>query len=137
MNEVSIINIEENVFVLGEADQNVFLLDAVRFDISKKDRIALFDNLTLVARSLFYGEDLDIYERAGILKKLTGQLKAKKYNLWEIRDEATHGRLIFVREDPDAIIVAAVNKGRGRLDQAINRGANRWAKYQRKKSACQ
>lgn len=123
--------IEDSLWVLEEDGKNVLLKDSQANGVSKSERKRLFILFLGAAQAIRDGESLDPYLYSGCLKCLDRQEKAVRSNLWEIRDEGSGTRLIFVREDPDTIIVAAVSKRCGNLSQAVHRGANRWAKYKK------
>lgn len=102
--EIDILQIQEGLYVLTEEGINVLHKDSIRFGLSKEERRILFDNLVLVSQEIQKKASLALFVKARILKQLTKQSKAQKWNLWEIRDEGNQGRLIFVRLDPDVIL---------------------------------
>lgn len=128
-----IIEIELGIRVLAENDKNVFTSDCQRFRISKEDKKLIYQLLLTIAETIQEGGSLDPHIKKGILKKLERQPKALAHNLWEVRDEGRGTRLIFTIQHPYSIIVSAVSKNKGSLNQAVNRGANRWIKYLKQK----
>lgn len=128
---IDILNIENGIWVLVEDGYNVLLSDSAKFGINKQERKQLFRLLLVIAERLTKGESLEPLIKAEMIKKLTRQEKTIFENVWEVRNLSGGGRIIFVRRDPDSIIVSAVVKVHGSLSQAVNRGVNRWRKFLR------
>lgn len=126
---IGILNIEGGLYVLSENGLDILSSDCVRFGITRNDKKFLLNKLKIFQVFLQQNETTDEFIRLGIIKKLTKQWKAVKYNLWEARDEGSHGRVIFCMLKPDMVIISAVNKVESSLSQAINRGVKRWELY--------
>lgn len=118
------------IYVLAENGQNVFLKDCIAFGIGSQTRKFIERILKETVLCIQNRMGFDRLIKANLLKRLDRQSKAKKYDLWEIR-EPGGSRLIFMLQDPDTIILSAVHKGRGNLSNAVNRGVNRWLNYQK------
>lgn len=126
---VDILQIQKGVWVLEEEGQSVLVKDSVRYGITKAERKNLLQILSIVAEKLELGESLEPLIGQEFIKKLTRQEKTKFENIWEVRDPGINTRIIFIIEEPDSTIVAAVDKSQGSLSQAINRGVNRWREF--------
>ena len=126
---IELLLIEEQIGVLEEDGKNVLFADCVEFKVSKEERHFLFRKLMVLVCLLKAGTDLTPMIEEGYLAPLDQDPRCKKYNLWEIRDPGRGGRLFFVMDKPDAIIISAVSKRYGSQKQAINRGIKRWETY--------
>lgn len=126
---IDILKVEEGLWVLEEEGQNVLLKDCLQFGVGKSERKHLLRILLVMVEKLRSGEMFDPLIQQGWIKKLTRQEKTFFENVWEARDPGSHARVIFVIKDPETVIVAAVDKMKSSLSQAVNRGINRWRKY--------
>ncbi|MDO8518663.1 MAG: hypothetical protein Q7T11_00685 [Deltaproteobacteria bacterium] len=126
---IAILQIENGIWALEEDGRNVLLADCLRFGIKKQDRTSLMNILTAAVGLLREGKNFDVLIRKNQIKKLDREKEAVKENIWEVRSEGWGGRIVFVLKDPDTIIVSAVDKGKGSLSQAINRGIKRWKQF--------
>lgn len=124
--------IQDGIGVLVEEGISVFVVDSQKYGISRVEKKFLFTHLEDVASFLRNGYDLKPLIDAGFLKKLTHDAKCIENNLWEIRDPGRGGRLIFVLDDPESIIISAVSKRVGSQNQAIKRGMKRWGNFLKK-----
>lgn len=126
---VDIIESENGIWSLVEDGQNVLFRDCVCFGISKRERKSLFAILRETTDLLIEGGSLEPLMKKGVLKQLTRQLEAVRENLWEIRSDGKGARLVFVLQNPRTIIISAVDKGKGSLSQAVQRGVKRWKTF--------
>ncbi len=126
---VAILKIAEGLWVLEEEGQNVLFKDSVAFGLSKAERKHLFWVISMVASCRQQAKSLAPYIKCGYIKKLDRQVTTKNGDVWEARDLCKGGRIIFIIDDNNTVIVAAVHKSRGKLSHAINRGIKRWKKY--------
>jgi hypothetical protein len=134
---INILEVESGIWILEEEGQNVLLKDCQRFGIGKETRKALMDIMSLTATYLAKGESLEPLIELGLLKKLQRQESAVQTDLWEARLVGRGGRLLFVMKRPDSIIVSAVDKNKGSLSQAINRGVKRWREFLKERELSQ
>lgn len=128
---IDILEIEQGLWVLEEDGRNVLLKDCERFGITRQDRKSLLNTLSVVVGLLAERERLDPLVHQGFLKRLIRQQGAYDDDVWEVRSDGSSGRVVFVMRAPDAVIVAAVDKRRGCLSNAVNRGVKRWKKFTR------
>ena len=103
--------------------------DCLKFGLGKTERIWLFQTLQDFVAEIQNERPVDGFIDEGVIKRLEIQKETEGLNIWEVRDPGRAGRIIFIREDPCAIIVAAVDKGRGSHSQAVRRGVKRWKDY--------
>lgn len=123
-----------NLFALFENEQSVIDLDSNSTGLLREHKRQLLRDLMVICRTVETEgiNSLKRFVEMDILKKLENDKKAARLgNLWEVRSNQHAGRIIFVFEDPNSIVVSAVNKGTKKMKddpqtQAINRGANRW-----------
>lgn len=123
-----------NLFVLYENEQSVIDIDAHTTGLAREHKKRLLRDLMEICRAV-ETDGAEAFKRfvdGDILAKLNKDEKAAKLGtLWEVRSNQHPGRIIFVFEDPNSIVVSAVNKGTKKKQespqtQAINRGVNRW-----------
>lgn len=126
---IDILKLEEGLWALEEEGQNVLLKDCQKFGINKTERKHLLRILLLVVEKLGSCETLEPLIKQEWIKKLTRQEQTFFENVWEARTPGTGARIIFVIEEPDSIIIAAVDKSKGSLSHAVNRGVNRWRNF--------
>lgn len=126
---IDILEIDNGVYVLAEKGEDVLSSDCISYGVTRADRRRLMDSLLALSYKILFGRSENDLIQSGVLKKLDRQHKTKRYDVWEVRDEGSHCRLIFLRLHPNMYIVSAVNKGHGSLTQAINRGIKRWELY--------
>lgn len=117
------------LWILEENGQNVLLRDCLKFGLGKVERIWLFQTLQDVVAEIQSGNSIEGFIKEDVLKCLDRQKETKELNIWEVRDPGRGGRIIFIRDDPNSIVVAAVNKRRSSHNQAIRRGVKRWKDY--------
>lgn len=117
------------LWVLEEEGQNVLLKDCLKFGLEKAERIWLFQTLQDFVGEIQEGRAIEDFIDQGLVKRLDRQKETEGFDLWEVRDPGRAGRIIFIRKDPDVIIIAAVDKGRFSHGQAIRRGVRRWKNY--------
>lgn len=128
---IAIIELESGIQTLSEGGVNVLHKDCLRFGMAKTERRELLIYLRQ-AVAAFRECDEELLKgllEGRYLKKLERQKKAREENLWEVRKEGRGARILFMRLDSNAVVVAAVEKGAGSLSQAVNRGVNRWRDY--------
>lgn len=126
---IDIIQIENGIWVLEEDGQNVLLADCLKFGIKRQDRKSLMRTLGVASRLLKTGKGLEGLVGQNVLKKLDRQKEASNIGIWEVRADGKRERIVFVLKEPDTIVVSAVEKGKGSLSQAINRGIKRWTTF--------
>ncbi len=117
------------LWILEEEGQNVLLKDCLKFSLSKVERVRLFQILREVVAEIQIGGAIDDFISAGELKRLERQKETEGLDVWEVRDPGRGGRIVFIREDPNSIVVAAVDKRQFSHSQAILRGVKRWKSY--------
>jgi hypothetical protein len=119
---------EPNLFVIFEDDQSVLDSDAIKSGLLRSQKRELFKNIRSLAKALRTSgiETLQDYKVVGILKKMDRQRSLAGLNLWEVRSDGHGGRIFFILESQNCIIVSAVDKFQANQDQAIDRGATRW-----------
>lgn len=129
MSRLDIIVVETGIWTLEEDGKNVFLVDCQKFGILKSERKELLVFLREAVAAFRGSGFIDVLIERGNLKKLSRQKEAVNKDLWEIRRDGDGARILFVRISSDVVVVAAVDKGKGSLSQAVNRGVKRWKNY--------
>ena len=117
------------LWILEEEEHNVLLKDCLKFGLTKVERVWLFQTLQEVVGEIQAGGSVQDFIEAGELKHLDRQKETDGLDVWEVRDPGRGGRIIFIREDSDSIVVAAVDKRKSSHSQAVSRGVKRWKGY--------
>lgn len=128
---IDLIHLEPGITSLTENGISVLQKDSIRFAISRRQSRFLRRIIKTFSACIQSDFDYGRLIEDGFVRKLERQAKAGQYNLWEAR-EPGGARIIFRIEKPNMIIVSAVQKSRGSLTEAINRGTNRWQSYLKK-----
>lgn len=129
MTHYDIVQVEAGIWSLEENYVNVFLADCHAFGILKAERKEMLLLLREAVAAMLNPKRWDLMVQYGNLKKLTRQQRATFSDLWEVRQDGKGARVLFVRMDPDIVVVAAVHKNASSLSQAVNRGISRWEKF--------
>ena len=129
---------ELKLYALRENNMLVHDIDAVKFKLERQQKIELIVKLKLICNDLIINGKsiLNNYIRKGILKKIIHNKKAEKFNLWEVRSPAHGGRIFFIIDNSENIVVSAVDKAFSIItkpqERAIQRGIKRWETYLKK-----
>ena len=121
--------------LIDDKDHSVLDVDALKFKLDRGMKRQLKNILILVCQGLAIKglEALNEFIQDDLLKKIERNVKAQKYDLWEVRHPAHGGRIFFIMDNKNNIIVSAVNKQSTKdnlsQEKAINRGINRWEKF--------
>lgn len=125
----------ENLYeLLDDRGRSCFEQDAMQFKMSREMKRGLKSTLILISRVLLdQGLDgLDEFVEDDLLRRIDKNEKALLHNMWEVKSPAHGGRLFFIIDEDDNIIVSAVDKQATTdpqaQDKAIKRGIKRWEK---------
>lgn len=129
MFHTNIIRYYENIYSLTNLGHSVLDLDCVKYGVDKIQRRSLVRILRSIAKEIKQGFSINDYIEMGFLKKLVRDV-GDQNNVWEVRDEGHHCRLIFLIDKKKIIILSVANKLNQNLSQAIKRGLKRWKKFQ-------